>query len=264
MRDRTRAAWHLTGVVLAYVVLLLLPGAQASPMQDPRGAGNAPSQSTLEIPLDADASTVELTSTLAAELKRGSWRRACAIATAALGRGEQNIDALGVFGMCVALRNDQTATATTLKRLREAEPAPYYSSLTLGIQQLRGGAPERAESTFGQVVQERQGDPLALYFTGEAQHQLKRNTQAIASFKAVLKRWPEYTPALGAAARLLASPEATAQDLKEAVSLTERATAIEPMNRDYWVQLAELYERTGQRDRAAAVKLQWLNRPAVK
>jgi predicted Zn-dependent protease len=166
--------------------------------------------------------------------------------------------------MCVALRNDQTATATTLKRLREAEPAPYYSSLTVGIQQLRNGAPDRAESTFSEVVQARQGDPLALYFTGEAQHQLKRNNQAIASFKAVLKRWPEYTPALGAAARLLASPDATAQDLKEAVSMTERATAIEPMNRDYWMQLAELYERTGQRDRAAAVKLQWLSRPVVR
>jgi Tfp pilus assembly protein PilF len=46
--------------------------------------------------------------------------------------------------------------------------------------------------------------------------------------------------------------------------MTERATAIEPMNLDYWKQMAELYERAGQHDRAAAVKLQWLSPPTIK
>jgi hypothetical protein len=36
------------------------------------------------------------------------------------------------------------------------------------------------------------------------------------------------------------------------------------MNLDYWKQLAELYDRTGQRDRAAAVRLQWLSPPTMK
>lgn len=199
------------------------------------------------------------------ELQRGSWRKACGIAADALGRGEQNVDALGVFGMCAALRNDRAAADTGLRRLREAETLPpYYAPMTEGILHLRNGAASKAEGTFMTVMASRPADPLALYFSGEAQHQLKRDSQAIASFKAVLKHWPDHAPALASAARLLSAPKASPQELKEAVALTERATAIEPMNTDYWKQMAELYDRVGQHDRAAAVKLQWLSPPRVK
>jgi predicted Zn-dependent protease len=201
---------------------------------------------------------------LGAELQRGSWRKACSIAADSLARGEQNVDAIGVFGMCAALRNDQAAANPALQRLRETEAPPYYAAMTEGILQLRSGAAEKANATLTAILKSRPADPLALYFGGEAQHQLKRDAQAIASFKAVLKRWPDHAPALASAARLLAAPKAPPQELKEAVAMTERATAIEPMNLDYWKQMAELYDRAGQHDRAAAVKLQWLSPPSVK
>jgi len=36
------------------------------------------------------------------------------------------------------------------------------------------------------------------------------------------------------------------------------------MNLDYWKQMAELYDRAGQPERAAAVRLQWLSLPSAK
>jgi predicted Zn-dependent protease len=205
-----------------------------------------------------------LSTALGKELQRGSWRRACSIATVALARGEQNVDALGVFGMCAALRNDPAAANKAQQRLREAEGPPYYATLTQGILQLRSGAADKADTTFKTFLKSHADDPIALYFDGEVQHQLKRDPQAIASFKAVLKRWPDHAPSLSSAARLLAAPKASPRDLKEAVVMMERATAIEPMNPEYWKQMAELCDRTEQHDRAAAIRLQWLTPHAVK
>jgi tetratricopeptide (TPR) repeat protein len=244
----------LSGFALA----MATPSAYAAPMDGAQKADPARAAAP------AVDSAAEVSAALDAALKRGQWQRACGVATASLGRGEANVDALGIFGACSALANDQTAANTALQRLREVEAAPYYASLTEGILQLRGGAPAKADATFAVILKARPDDPLALYFDGEALHQLKRDPQAIAAFKAVLKRWPDHAPALAAAARLMAAPKASPQALKEAATLTERATVIEPMNLDYWKQMADLYERTGQADRAAAVKLQWLSPPKVK
>jgi tetratricopeptide (TPR) repeat protein len=260
-----RARLALIGSAITCLLMMQAAPASALPMDDAKklpgaatGTQSVPSSAPLQAP---DAS---LSPMLGAELQRGNWRKACSIAADALARGEQNVDALGVFGICAALRNDQTAAKTALQRLREVESPPYYATVMEGILQLRNGAAERADATFASVLKSRPADPLALYFAGEAQHQLKRDAQAIASFKAVLKRWPDNAPALASAARLLAAPKAPPQDLKAAVAMTERATAIEPMNLDYWKQMAELYERVGQHDRAAAVKLQWLSPPSLK
>jgi predicted Zn-dependent protease len=230
-----------------------MPGAAA-------GIENMPPPPSLQ----GQEPTSELSTTLGRELQRGSWRRACSIATDALGRGEQNVDALGVFGMCAALRNDSAAAIKAQQRLREVEGAPYYATLTQGILQLRSGAADKADTTFKTFLKSHADDPVALYFDGEVQHQLKRDPQAIASFKAVLKRWPDHAPALVSAAQLLAAPKASPRELKEAVAMMERATAIEPMNLDYWKQMADLCDRTGQHDRAAAVRLQWLAPPSAK
>ena len=241
-------------------------GTRAVPIDDKAapGALKGVQPAAPSVPAQGQDPFSNVTVMLGAELQRGSWRKACSIAADALARGEQNVDALGVFGMCAALRNDQAAANPALQRLRETEVPPYYALMTEGILQLRSGAAEKANATFASVLKSRPADPLALYFGGEAQHQLKRDAQAIASFKAVLKRWPDHAPALASAARLLAAPKAPPQELKEAVAMTERATAVEPMNLDYWKQMAELYERAGQHDRAAAVKLQWLSPPTVK
>jgi len=249
-----RRLFGLTGLALATAV----HPADAAPMDGTQKSDPARASTP------AAEGAAEVSGVLLTAVRRGQWQRACGVATASLGRGETNVDALGIFGVCSALANDQAAANTALLRLREAELVPYYASLTEGILQLRGGSPAKADATFAVILKARPDDPLALYFDGEALHQLKRDPQAIASFKAVLTRWPDHAPALAAAARLMAAPKATPQALKEAVALTERATAIEPMNLDYWKQMADLYERTGQAERAAAVKLQWLNRPSGK
>jgi tetratricopeptide (TPR) repeat protein len=262
--QRVRQALILVAMSLAIVAP---PGASAAPMDDSKPAPGKISDlppNPRPVPLQGQDSYSTVSASLSTALQRGSWRMACSIAADALARGEQNVDALGVFGMCTALRNDQVAANTALQRLREVESPPYYTTMTEGILQLRNGAAEKADATFNSILKSRPADPLALYFGGEAQHQLKRDAQAIASFKAVLKRWPDHAPALASAARLLAGPKASPQELKEAVAMTERATAIEPMNLDYWKQMAELYDRAGQHDRAAAVKLQWLSPPSVK
>jgi tetratricopeptide (TPR) repeat protein len=259
---------HLALVLVAMSCALAWPsGTRAVPIDDKAvpGALKGVQPTTPSLPAQGQDPGANVSVMLGAELQRGSWRKACSIAADALARGEQNVDALGVFGMCAALRNDQAAASPALQRLRETEVPPhYYAAMTEGILQLRGGAADKANATFAAILKSRPADPLALYFSAEAQHQLKRDAQAIASFKAVLKRWPDNAPALASAARLLAAPKAPPQDLKEAVAMTERATAIEPMNLDYWKQMAELYERVGQHDRAAAVKLQWLSPPSLK
>ena len=251
--------------VVGVCVLALQPAiVRSAPIQESSDRSGADTRLPATLPSVGSELSADPSAAIGAALQRGQWRRACGIATNTLAGGVANLDALGTFGMCSALRNDKASTSTALQRLRDAEAAPgYYAGMTEGILLLRNGDAEKAESAFKTAMQARPGDPLALYFTGEAHHQLKRDAQAIASFKAALKRWPDYAPALASSARLLASPKATPQALKEAVVMTERATAIEPMNLDYWKQMAELYDRAGQPERAAAVRLQWLSLPSA-
>jgi len=252
-------------LVVGVCVLALQPTiVRSAPIPESGDRSGADTRLPATLPSVGSESSPDPSAAIGAALQRGQWRRACGIATNTLAGGVANLDALGAFGMCSALRNDKTSTSTALQRLRDAEATPgYYAGMTEGIFLLRNGEADKAESAFKTVMQARPGDPLALYFTGEAHHQLKRDAQAIASFRAVLKRWPDYAPALASSARLLASPKATPQALKEAVVMTERATAIEPMNLDYWKQMAELYDRAGQPERAAAVRLQWLSLPSA-
>lgn len=265
---KTRAHFALIPAILACALLVRLGPAAAVVMEE-QGKTADPSMGIQPASPSVSPATAapapEGLMALQTALERGQWRRACSIASNTLARELVSLDALGVFGMCSALAKDQAASDTALQRLRETDGASsYYAAMTEGIVQLRSGAAVKAEATFKAILKSRADDPLALYFSGEALHQLKRDPQAIASFKAVLKRWPDHAPALAAAARLLASPNASPQALKEAVAMTERATVIEPMNLDYWKQMADLYSRVGQHDRAAAVKLQWLSPPNMK
>jgi tetratricopeptide (TPR) repeat protein len=194
-------------------------------------------------------------------ISRGRWTQACNITTSVLARNEADVEALGIFAMCGAIRNDTVAANSAIKRLGEAEPNPYYRLLAQGILQLKQAAPGEAASTFNSVLGPRPGDPLALFFSGEALHAQHKDAAAVAAFKAVLKTWPDHTPALAAAARLLVTPNASKEDLKAALAMAERATSIAPTNTAYWRLLADLCKRTGQADRANAIALQYLSGP---
>lgn len=196
---------------------------------------------------------------------RGLWTRACSLATNAMSRQEQDSGALKVFSLCRALQNDREAVGIALTRLHDIEPREhsYYSSLTSGILQIRSQSYAQATSALKSALQAQPGDPLALYFNGELQRLSGKSTQAVLSYKATLKHWPDHIPALVAAARLLASSQATKEKLQAALAMTERATLLDPSNQASWQLMVDLCDRTGQSGRASAIKLQWLNRPSL-
>lgn len=195
-------------------------------------------------------------------VERGSWTRACGLATSVLAQNEPNLDALGLFAICQALIARTEETAQALSRLSNVEPSPaYYAPLTEAIVHLRNGRVDKAEADLDQVLKSRRDDPLATYFRGELLHAQRKDGDAIATFNAVLKTWPEFAPALSAAARLMADKGASTQTLDAAIAMCQRAALIEPMNLAYWKQTADLYDRAGQHERAEAIRLQWLNRP---
>lgn len=174
-------------------------------------------------------------------------------------------DALGVFAICQALRNDKTAAGMALARLGSADDSTsHYGQIAQGVLLLRSGSPDAADATFKNVLGSESGDPLALYFRGEASHARHRDAEAVAAFRKSLQRWPDNAAALTAIARLISGPKASKADLNAAIASTEHATAIEPTNTDCWKQMAALYDRVGRHDRATAVTLQWLTMPPVK
>jgi tetratricopeptide (TPR) repeat protein len=191
-------------------------------------------------------------------LSRGRWARACSVSTAVLARKAPDVEALGVFGLCSAVTRDRQAAETALARLRGVENPGYFSLLTQGVLHLQDRAPEKAQAQFRAVLQTHPEDPLALFFDGEAWHARQQTVAAINSFQATLKQWPDYTPALVAASRLMAGAKASSEELSAATSMAERATALEPMNTGYWRLLADLYRRTGQVGRANGIELQYV------
>ena len=198
-------------------------------------------------------------------LSRGQWSSACFTATSILAQKQSEIDALGVFALCAALRDDKQATEAALKRLNEAEAPPYYyAQLTRGISNLKDGSLDKASSAFTTVIRQRSGDALGFYFAGETLHAQHRDVEAISAFKSSLAIWPEYAPSLSAIARLSTSGSVSREALRSAIDLADRATKIEPTNLAYWGQLADLCERAGDHGRANAIKLQWLTRRVPK
>lgn len=257
-------------VLLAMCVSLVLQASQnaLSGVISPRDVQGPPVLPMLDFEEPADSAStfegLENPSGTAAvmAIRHGRWSQACNIATRILARKVPNVEALGIFALCEAIRNDREAANRALERLLQTEAKPgYYGLLTEGVLHLREGLPEKAESTFREVLRSRSGDPLALFFSGEALHARHKDAEAILSFKAVLKTWPDHAPALTAIARLLATPKASRDKLKEALALTERATSIDPSNLAHWRLLAELCRRTGQHDRANAIAIQWLQGP---
>lgn len=195
---------------------------------------------------------------------RGQWIAACDQATAIMARQRPNLDALGVFAICSALRNDNEATRSARDALNQREAPPnYYARLVEGILYLQAKSPQKADAAFAAIREQRASDPLALYFVGETRHAQGRDSEAIAAFKSSLETWPEHAPALAAVARLSAADSASPDALRTAISMTEQATQIEPGNRGYWKQLADLCERAGDTGRASAIRLQWLTPRAL-
>ena len=200
-------------------------------------------------------------------LAHGRWGRACSLAAQVLAQGTRDLEALGVVGLCAAVMNDREIANAAIARLRESESPPgYFGRLTQGILDMLDRAPDKALLHFRAVQQARPNDPLALYFEGEALFAQQHREAAIAAFQTTLRAWPDFAPALTAAAQVLAGPQASQKDLLNAVQWVERATRAEPLNLGYWRLLAELCRRAGQGARAEAIELQYLRdlKPAVR
>lgn len=235
----------------------------SSPSVLPPASAPAPDPAASAVPqvTEADlAANIQLIQAVA----RGQWMAACNQATAIMAGQRPDLDALGVFAICAALRNDGEATRSARDALNQREAPPnYYARLVEGILLLKGKAPQKAEAAFVAIREQRATDPLAWYFTGEARHAQGKEAEAITAFKASLEAWPEHAPALAAVARLSTKGSASKEALATAISMTEQATRIEPDNRGYWKQLADLCERAGETGRASAIRLQWLTPRAL-
>jgi tetratricopeptide (TPR) repeat protein len=255
---------HRTLLACASVALLAAQAVQAIPVASGPASKEAGSL-LLELAAPASAAaeraepgTASGTAALNA-ISRGRWASACGTATKILAARIPDVDALGVFALCSAIDNDAAAAGSALERLHEAESPRYYGALTEGILDLRNGLPAQAETAFKTVLKAKSGDPLAAYFNGEALHAQRKDAEAIAAFRKVLKAWPDHAPALTAVARLLAGAKASRDNLQEALAMAERAAAVDPTNRAHWKLLAELCARTGQAGRANAISVQWLS-----
>ena len=176
-------------------------------------------------------------SQLSQAVAHGRWRSACALATRLLAQKVADIDALGTFALCAAVRDDKGTVEKAL---------------------LNGGAPDKASTVLATALRTYPGDPLVLYFSGEASRARGKVAEAITSFESVLAVWPEYAPALSAIAHLSTPADVSSASLQTAITLAERAASIEPGNLAYWQQLANLCERAGEHGRASAIKLQWM------
>ena len=198
-------------------------------------------------------------SRLTQAVAHGQWRSACALATRLLAQKVADVDALGTFALCAAVRDDKATVDKALRRLVEAEEAPrYYEQLVRSVVLLNDGAPDKASAVLSTVLRAYPGDPLALYFSGEALRARGKVGDAIAALRSVLAVWPDYAPALSAIAQLTTPPNVSTASLQAAITLAERAASIEPGNLTYWQQLASLCERAGEHGRASAIKLQWM------
>jgi len=197
---------------------------------------------------------------LAEAVKRGMWTRACGTAARMLAAQEPDPEALGIFTVCVAVQNDTAATDVALRRLVAIEgKRDYYSRIAKGIRALRNARFDDADAVFAALLAEQPDNPLAHYFRGAMLRLQHKEAEALAAFKLALRTWPDHAPALAGAAQLTAAPDATDAELAVAISMAERAASIEPMNTEYWKEVAELYNRAGQPARAEAIVLQWLS-----
>jgi len=203
-----------------------------------------PSQGIVPEQKDVTAASSEAALTA---LSRGKWQDGFHIAATVLSRETPDINALGVFAVCAAALNNREAAKSALNRLKQVEAEPYAALLTQGILYLRDGASDKADGAFKAVLRKHPNDPVALYFSGEALHARHKDVEAISKFEEALKTWPDFAPALAAAARLRAASQ---EGLKVAVAMTQRAAAIDPENPALKQQLAELYDRSGQGNKA--------------
>lgn len=73
-----------------------------------------------------------------------------------------------------------------------------------GVVHLRGGSADQAETELKHILDLHPDDPVANYFHGESLHAERKDVEAIATFKAVLKSGPEHAPSVSALARLSA------------------------------------------------------------
>ena len=208
--------------------------------------GVAPDRNDIAVPSSEAALTA---------LSRGDCEGGFRIAATVLGRQIPDTNALGVFAVCAAVLNNREAVNSALNRLRLVEEDPYAALLAQGVLYLRDGAADKAEESFKAVLQKHPADPVALYFGGEALQARHKDAEAIAKFDAVLKTWPDFAPALASAARLRAT---TKGGLKEALAMTQRAAAIDPKNAALKRQLAELYDHSGQGNKARELYVELL------
>jgi len=237
-------------VLLVGAVLTLLPvPSPAISLEQKEPAVPPPANLPVPVPPVTSPSQEEIdVRSLSAQgvLRKGLWNRAMAESAAILAGGSPDLQAVGVLAVAAAVLGDERAVNTALPKLQESGGDKYYATLTQGILDLKGKATDKADKAFAAILNAHPNDPLALYFHGEVLNLRGKRQEALTTFKAVIQQTPDFAPALASAADLLAREEQTG----EAITLLERAIAIDPENTPYRRRLVILYAKAGQHERA--------------
>src|SRR4029077_12261975 len=125
---------------------------------------------------------------------------------------------------------DMKAAYATAGKALELDPGNVQALKVKGLIDLEHGDVKQALATFQRAVELDRSDPEALERLGTAQRLLFQYAEAAATFEKVMTRFPQYTRAYEAYAKLLLDPGAQPDAVAEAraVRLLEKALVLEP------------------------------------
>jgi tetratricopeptide (TPR) repeat protein len=160
-------------------------------------------------------------------------------------------DYSGHFNLALAdgfLNNDAGATAEYRKTL-ELKPGLFEAEMNLGLVYMRQKDAAAALPLFEDAARQKPKEFPVVYHLAEAAAASGANDKAAMAFQAALELDPKSAPAEFGFARVLSRQ----QKLADAAPHYRQAAALDPAYRDGLIELASLYEKSGQSKEAIAI-----------
>jgi tetratricopeptide (TPR) repeat protein len=171
-------------------------------------------------------------------------------------------DYTGHFNLALAysmLGKDSEGVAEYRKAL-ELHPRLYEAELNAGILLLRQKNPADALPLLADAVEQKPGEFRPRFYLAEAQLQSGAQEEAEGSYRRAVE-----LDAKSAAAELgLAHALARQEKLADAAPHFRKAAELDPKDREYLLELAGLYEKSGQMDEAVAIYREFPNNAAAQ
>jgi len=157
------------------------------------------------------------------------------------------------------LHRDEEGIAEYRKTL-ELKPHLYEAELNAGILLLRRKDAGAAEPLEADAAQQKPNEFRPRYYLAEAQSAQEKWSDAEANYRLALEIDPQSANAELGLGRALAHEH----KLDEAAPHYRKAAALDPKNRDWLVELADLYEKDGKAQAALAIYLEFPDNAAVQ